>query len=454
MVLILFLGLLSSDCAEEVGGQTASVPVVVIAALGGNKAQIPGWQPALGQDISEMLIESLESSDNRFQVLDTIEATDLQKEPGSGGSSSVSGEAKPVTGVSAGSNKPGRGDAAGTAQPGTGGSPSSENPGTGGSADSDFMFCGDVTEFTMQTNSSKIGDFVSSSSFANLGGKIITARVEIVWRIVDTETKRVIKRGITACSASGSEFEMPSLVSTGEQAPKGGGAAAPAKTTAPAKAATVGNGGSGNNSKNGNNNLALANNFLSGLNKAFGNTPNGGSSGESANDNSGTTAKPAKMPAKKAAQTAAEGDGNAGGADSETYGYGNPEFMNSALGKATCKAVTNIIEQLASISLPEPARVAKTKTASDALKHTPGKILAVAGRDTIIVSLGSKEGFKEGDQLELYQPTDVKDDKGNVVFTDEKLVGEITLSAVQEERSRGSYSGDAQVQQGWPVKAK
>ena len=49
---------------------------------------------------------------------------------------------------------------------------------------------------------------------------------------------------------------------------------------------------------------------------------------------------------------------------------------------------------------------------------------------------------------------DVKDDKGNVVFTDEKLVGEITLSEVQEERSRGSYSGDAQVQQGWTVKAK
>ena len=112
------------------------------------------------------------------------------------------------------------------------------------------------------------------------------------------------------------------------------------------------------------------------------------------------------------------------------------------------------MKQLDAVSLPEPGRVTKVKSATDALKHTPGKVLAVAGKDTIIVSLGSKEGFKEGDQLELYQTTDVKDDKGNVVFTDEKPVGEITFQAVQEEHSRGSYSGDAQVQQGWTVKAK
>jgi len=460
MVLTLFSGFSWRDCAGEAGGQTAAMPVMVIAPLGGNKAEVPGWQPAIGQGISEMLIESLEGSDNKFQVLDTVETTGPQNGSGPGGSNSAGGQAKPATGGSAGSQRPAKGEAPGPAQPAPAGPPSSGNSEAGGTAGSDFMFCGDVTEFTMQTNSSRIGDFVSSSPFANLGGKVITARVEIVWRVVDTETKRVIRRGIAACSASGSEFEMPSLASTSEQAPKGGSATAPAKPAVPAKAATPakaapgGTGGSGNGGKSGNNNLALANNFLSGLNKAFSNTPNGEGGGDSANDTSGATAKPAKMPAKKPAQAAAEGGGDAGGADSETYGYGNPGFMNSALGKATRKAVTNIIEQLATISLPEPARVARSKSAGDALKHAPGKILAVAGRDTIIVSLGSKEGFKEGDQLELYQPTDVKDDKGNVVFTDEKLVGEITLSAVQEERSRGSYSGDAQVQQGWPVKAR
>lgn len=92
--------------------------------------------------------------------------------------------------------------------------------------------------------------------------------------------------------------------------------------------------------------------------------------------------------------------------------------------------------------------------ATDALRHTPGKVLAAASKDTIIISLGSKQGFKEGDKLNLYQTNDVKDDKGNVVFTDEKLVGEITLSSVQEDKSRASYSGDLTVQQGWTVKAK
>jgi len=82
-------------------------------------------------------------------------------------------------------------------------------------------------------------------------------------------------------------------------------------------------------------------------------------------------------------------DNSAGG--SETIGYDNSAFMSSALGKAAAGAVTNMMEQLAAVTLPEPGRAAKLKSATDALKHTPGKILAVAGKDAIIVSLGSKE---------------------------------------------------------------
>jgi curli biogenesis system outer membrane secretion channel CsgG len=140
---------------------------------------------------------------------------------------------------------------------------------------------------------------------------------------------------------------------------------------------------------------------------------------------------------------------------------GNREFMDSALGKATEKTLQQIISDVQGTTLPESGRVkqksglaAKASAASDALKHTPGKVLAVASKDTIIVSLGSKEGFKQGDKLELYQTNDVKDDKGNVVFTDEKLVGELTILSTQEDRSRASYSGDLTIQQGWTVKAK
>ena len=149
------------------------------------------------------------------------------------------------------------------------------------------------------------------------------------------------------------------------------------------------------------------------------------------------------------------------GGNGGNISMGNHEFMDSALGKATEKTLQQIISDVQGTTLPESGRVkqkaglaAKASAANDALKHTPGKVLAVASKDTIIVSLGSKEGFKEGDKLELYQTNDVKDDKGNVVFTDEKLVGELTILSVQEDRSRASYSGDLNIQQGWTVKAK
>lgn len=145
-------------------------------------------------------------------------------------------------------------------------------------------------------------------------------------------------------------------------------------------------------------------------------------------------------------------------------GFQNKEFMNSALGKATVKALTSIIEQIKTVQLPESARrkskeakAAKAKEAAraemEALRSTPGKVLAVPAKGVLIVSLGSKHGFKNGEKLKLYQTVDLKDNSGNVVFSEEKLVGEVTLDAVQEDRSKASYSGNLDVQQGWVVKA-
>ncbi len=146
-------------------------------------------------------------------------------------------------------------------------------------------------------------------------------------------------------------------------------------------------------------------------------------------------------------------------------GFDNKEFMESALGKATVKALNLIMADLAQVTVPESSRhkmkagaanaaAANEAAANSALHNTPGKVLAVAGKDTIIISLGSKNGFKAGDKLSLYETVDTKDDKGQVVFTDEKLIGEVTISSVQEDRSKASYAGDKVVQTGWTVKAK
>ena len=430
--LVFFLGLLRGICAED-ANQTNSTPVIVIAALGGSKSDVPEWQPALGQGISEMLIESLEGSDKNFQVLETTEAAGSQNEPKPDASNSAGGQTKSARGGSVGSKMSATNDAA-----------SPEKPDTSSPSDSDFTFSGEVMQFTIQTNSSKMGDFISSSPFASLGAKIYTAHVQIEWRLVDSETKKVVKRGITATSASGSDFDMADLATTAGNTSAVASATSLVKTTAHAKSPPAAQGGA--------NNLASAQNFFSGLNKALGNASSSGSGGGSAGGNSGTTAKSSAKSPNTAPKTATAGDVAA--TDTETISYGNPTFINSALGKATAKAITDIIKQLDAANLPEPGRVTKVKTANDALKHTPGKVIAVADKDTIIVSLGSKEGLKAGDTLELYQPSDVLDDKSNVVFTDEKLVGEITLQTVQDDKSRGSYSGDAQVKQGWTVKAK
>lgn len=146
-------------------------------------------------------------------------------------------------------------------------------------------------------------------------------------------------------------------------------------------------------------------------------------------------------------------------------GFNNKEFMDSALGKATVKALAQITDELKPVPLPESGRVKQkaaaankeataASAASQALRNTPGKVLAVAGKDAVIVSVGGKHGFKEGDKLNLFETVDIKDDQGNVVFTEEKLVGEITLQSVQEERSKAAYNGSATVKPGWAVKAK
>ncbi len=155
---------------------------------------------------------------------------------------------------------------------------------------------------------------------------------------------------------------------------------------------------------------------------------------------------------------------NVGGSGGR-IGLDNKEFMDSALGKATVAALKQITDAVIPVALPESGRhkqkaaqagqlTATATAAAEALRATPGKVLAVAGKDGVIVSLGTKHGFKAGDKLNLYETSDIKDDKGAVVFTEEKLVGEVTIQSAQEDRSKASYSGDREVKAGWTVKVK
>ncbi len=145
-------------------------------------------------------------------------------------------------------------------------------------------------------------------------------------------------------------------------------------------------------------------------------------------------------------------------------GFSNSEFMNSALGKATVKAIAKIMTDVSVMDVPPSGRLqvrekaaqkerAAAEAAVSVIKSAPGKVLAAPAKGVVIVSFGSRQGFKAGDKVKLYETVDTKDDKGNVVFTDEKLVGELKLETVQEDRSKASYDGPAEVKAGWVVKA-
>ena len=155
-------------------------------------------------------------------------------------------------------------------------------------------------------------------------------------------------------------------------------------------------------------------------------------------------------------------------------GFDNKEFMGSGLGKATAKAVSNIVVAVSPLNLPQSGRrmmaakaaaaqaqvqtqaqkaaQAEAESFATALKKTPGKVLAAPANTAVIVSLGSKHGFKNGDKLKLYETSEIKDDKGNVVFTEEKLVGDLTIESVNSETSKTVYTGDKPVKIGWAVK--
>jgi len=394
--------------------EASNSPTLSVGPFNGDKATIPGWQQCVGQGLSEMLVESLEKSANKFQVVESAESTEPQAGAAPGGTAPTGNKTKPRNG---GNSTP----------------QETVNVSTG-DTEPDFAFYADVIQFAMRTNSSHIGDFLATSPIANLGAKLVTAQVVIDWQVQDTESKRVVLRKITSRSSTGSGFDMAAASASGKQTTKPGSAAATAVTKAAA---------SPNNAANTGIDWAKYNSYLSGLGKALNNAPN-----NSANGGNGA----ARPPGAGAKSSGAGGDVAA--SDDETYGYANSEFINSALGKATSEAINDIMQQLVSASLPESGRAAKSRNAAVALRHTPGKILAVADNSTIIVSLGSNQGFKEGDQLELYETTDVKDDNGNAVFTDQKLVGELVITEVQSDRCRCSYSGDAKVQQGWTVKCK
>lgn len=132
----------------------------------------------------------------------------------------------------------------------------------------------------------------------------------------------------------------------------------------------------------------------------------------------------------------------------------NREFRDSALGKATMKAIAQIVDQVKQLNVGPGGRTLAAENAAAekaaALRNVKGAVTLVDGKE-IWVSLGANNGFKKGDKLKIYKPVEKKNSKGVVVATTYEAAGEITLLKVQKDKSMGQYSGDAQVAEDWAV---
>ena len=131
-------------------------------------------------------------------------------------------------------------------------------------------------------------------------------------------------------------------------------------------------------------------------------------------------------------------------------GTDNQEFTDSALGKATMKAISNIVVEVAAFNLPAGKRAgvnqANAAAAKLALRSIKGKVKLVEGKQ-IWMSLGATNGFAKGETIKIYKPIEKKNSKGEVITTTYQEVATIVLSKVQDAMSMGEYTGQAKLEE-------
>ena len=130
----------------------------------------------------------------------------------------------------------------------------------------------------------------------------------------------------------------------------------------------------------------------------------------------------------------------------------NREFMDSALGKATMKAIAQIIGKVKTLDVGPGARALNNESAAAAnaaaMRNVKGIVKLVEGSE-VWVSLGANNGFAKGDHVKIYKPIEKKNKKGEVVATTYETVAEIVLLKVQKDKSMGEYTGSNQINEDW-----
>jgi len=140
------------------------------------------------------------------------------------------------------------------------------------------------------------------------------------------------------------------------------------------------------------------------------------------------------------------------------------EFLDSAMGKATMKALAQITASLRTFkpgpSTAVPAQEAKAQTKSDPPPATEQPVpaaqaLVEAVTPTfLVVAMGSNEGLKVGDKLNLVKVTEVRNKNKEVVLRDEEPVGEVTVESVQADKCKVGFPANLKPEEGWMVRVR
>lgn len=138
----------------------------------------------------------------------------------------------------------------------------------------------------------------------------------------------------------------------------------------------------------------------------------------------------------------------------------NREFLDSAMGKATMKAIACIVSELEDWSPPSRSgredvterRDTEILTSDRASRHAQrsckAEVLLLEG-DNVWVGLGASRGFVKGDRLKVYRTVEKRNKSGTVVVTDYVEVCELELTKVQDEKSCARRLTKASIEEGW-----
>lgn len=157
-----------------------------------------------------------------------------------------------------------------------------------------------------------------------------------------------------------------------------------------------------------------------------------------------------------------------------TLSKSNPEFTNSALGKATFAAIANLVSNACLILGPPPAVAAAQKdpqwqslgrseniqsgskvfsaTATETTarnRDIQGKILG-GTKQSVLIDIGRNKGVLVGDHYRVFEPSA----DGPNAPTPSRDSGEIEIREVQSDLSIGVYEGSGHPQPGWLIRLR